>query len=264
MKNFQKLILICLFFYLPLSGNAWGVTGHRIVGQIADSYLNRETKREIEKILGFESVAMASNWPDFIKSDPAYKYLDTWHYLNIKGGVTQNEFNLFLAADTATDAYTKINFLVNQLKQNRNVLSQETKQLYLRLLIHIVGDVHQPMHVGRPDDRGGNSIKLKWFSDDSNLHQVWDSRLIDFQQLSYTEYTAAINHITREQRIALQQQPISQWFWDSYILAEKLYADVKPDQRLDYQYNFKFIGALNQRLLEGGVHLAGLLNDIFD
>ena len=85
-----------------------------------------------------------------------------------------------------------------------------------------------------------------------------------FSELSYTEYTAAINHITREQRIALQQQPISQWFWDSYILAEKLYADVKQDQRLDYQYNFKFIASLNQRLLEGGVHLAGLLNDIFD
>lgn len=264
MKNLQKLILICLFFYLPLSGKAWGLTGHRIVGQIADSYLNRETKREIEKILGFESVAMASNWPDFIKSDPAYKYLDTWHYLNIKGGVTQNEFNLFLAADTATDAYTKINFLVNQLKQNKNVLSPETKQLYLRLLIHIVGDVHQPMHVGRPEDRGGNSIKVRWFSDDSNLHRVWDNDLIDFQKLSYTEYTASINHITREQRIALQQQPVSQWFWDSYSLAEKIYADAKPDQRLDYVYNFKFIGTLNQRLLEGGVHLAGLLNDIFD
>ncbi len=71
MKNFQKLILICLFFYLPLSGNAWGLTGHRVVGEIADSYLNKKNqKRNSKKSFGFESVAMASNWPDFIKSNP--------------------------------------------------------------------------------------------------------------------------------------------------------------------------------------------------
>lgn len=263
MKHFSKLLLICLFFYLPLSGNAWGLTGHRVVGEIADSYLTKKTKREIVKILGFESVAMASNWPDFIKSNPAFDYLDTWHYLNMKGGLTQNEMNAFMAADTGTNAYTKINFLIKELKQNRNVLSGETKALYLRLLIHIVGDVHQPMHVGRPEDRGGNSIKVKWFSTETNLHRVWDSDLVDFQKLSYTEYATAINHTNRQQRTLLQAQPVSQWFVDSYSLTEKLYADIKPDQRLDYLYNYKYIEALNQRLLEGGVHLAGVLNDIF-
>lgn len=263
MKIIHKFLLICLFFYLPLSGKAWGVTGHRVVGEIADSYLTKKTKREIGRILGFESVAMASNWPDFIRSNPAFKYLDPWHYHSVKGGLTENEVKAFLEADTSTGAFNKINFLIKELKQNRNVLSPETKTLYLRLLIHIVGDVHQPMHVGRPDDRGGNAIKVKWFSDDTNLHRVWDSDLIDFQKLSYTEYATAINHTTKEQRSLLQSQPVSQWFWDSYRQAEKLYADIKPDQRLDYLYNYKFIDLLNEKLLQGGVHLAGVLNDIF-
>ena len=103
-----------------------------------------------------------------------------------------------------------------------------------------------------------------WFSDSKNLHQVWDDQLILFQQLSYTEYSTAINHTTGEQRKEWQQQPVSTWIYQSYQLAEKIYSEIKlPDQRLDYKYNYNYISTLNQQLLLGGVHLAGLLNDIF-
>jgi S1/P1 Nuclease len=262
MNTFKKLIFICLFIYLPFVSSAWGVLGHRIVGQIADSYLTPKAKIEIQKILGFESIAMASNWPDFIKSDPTYKYLSPWHYVNIKGGLTSDSMTSILMSDTAADAYTKINFITTELKKNK-LLTLEKKQLYVRLLIHIIGDIHQPMHVGREEDRGGNSIKVKWFSEESNLHQVWDDKLINFQQMSYTEYAAAINHTTLAQRTAWQKQTLTQWMYDSYKLAEKVYAETVPDSRLDFQYNFKFITSLNDQLLKGGVHLAGVLNDIF-
>jgi hypothetical protein len=168
----------------------------------------------------------------------------------------------FLKADTATDAFTKINFITNELKKNK-LLPLETKQLYLRLLIHIIGDIHQPMHVGREEDRGGNSIKVKWFNEEVNLHQVWDEKLINFQQMSYTEYAAAINHTTLAQRTAWQKQTLTQWLFDSYTLAEKVYAETMPDSRLDFLYNFKFIAPLNDQLLKGGVHLAGVLNEVF-
>ena len=263
MKYFKSLVVLAVFTCFSFSGKAWGVLGHRIVGEIADSYLTKHTKREIAKILGNESVAMSSNWGDFIKSDPAYKYLYNWHFADIPSGMTEQQVLAYFATDTVTDAYTKINFMVNELKNNRAVLSNEMKQLYLRMIIHIVGDVHQPFHVGRPEDKGGNTIKLKWFDDASNLHQVWDEKLINFQQLSYTEYARAINFTTKDQRREWQSQPLAQWLADSYALAEKIYPDVKADQRLDYLYNFKYIGILNQQLLKGGVHLAGLLNDIF-
>ncbi len=247
---------------MPFASHAWGVLGHRIVGQIADGYLTPKAKTEIIKILGFESIAMASNWPDFIKSDPAYKYLSPWHYVNIKGGLSVTDVDNFLKVDTATDAFTKINFIANELKKNK-LLPLETKQLYVRLLIHIVGDIHQPMHVGREEDRGGNSIKVKWFNEEVNLHQVWDEKLINFQQMSYTEYAAAINHTTLVQRTAWQKQTLTQWLYDSYTLAEKVYAETVPDSRLDFLYNFKFIAPLNDQLLKGGVHLAGVLNEVF-
>lgn len=240
---------------------AWGVLGHRIVGQIADGYLTKQAKKEIKNILGNESVAMASNWPDFIKSDPAFSYLSPWHYINLKAGLSKEQVNNYLAADTVTDAYTKINWLSAQLKNK--TLSQDNKVLYLRLLIHIAGDIHQPMHTGRFEDLGGNKIKVFWFNNPYNLHQIWDERLIDFQQLSYTEYADAINHITKVQRKQWQAEPVNEWVWQSYQYAEKIYADIKPDEKLSYQYNFKYVNILNQQLLKGGVHLAGLLNEIF-
>lgn len=262
MKTRRIKILLCTaFLYLPLWGFSWGKLGHRIVGQIADSYLTKQAKKEIYRILGTESIAMTSNWPDFIKSDPSYSYLDNWHYINFKQGLSETEIKNYLASDTATDAYSKINWLVAQLKAKD--LEQQNKLMYLRLLIHIVGDIHQPLHTGRPEDRGGNGIRLTWFNNPYNLHQVWDDRLIDLQELSYTEYATAINHTTKEQRQQWQAEPLSEWIWQSYQLAEKIYADVKPDDKLSYLYNFKNIGTVNQQLLKGGVHLAGLLNEIF-
>lgn len=261
MSRIKKPVILALFLYIPFCSMAWGVLGHRIIGQVADSYLTKTAKKEIFKILGSESIAMTSNWPDFIKSDPAYKYLDTWHYINLKGGLNETELKNYLATDTVTDAYTKINWLTGQLKNKE--LESEKKVLYLRLLIHIVGDIHQPLHIGRFEDRGGNGIKVNWFKDPSNLHTVWDSKLIDFQQLSYSEYAASINYTSRAQRKEWQAEPLSDWIWKSYQYAEKIYADIKPDATLGYDYNFKFIGIVNQQLLKGGVHLAGLLNEIY-
>lgn len=260
-NRIKKTVLLGLFLYLPFCSMAWGVLGHRIVGQIADFYLTKNTRKEIYKILGTESIALASNWPDFIKSDPAYKYLDNWHYINLRTGLSEKELKDYLATDTITDAYTKINWLTGQLKNKE--LEQDKKVLYLRLLIHIVGDIHQPLHIGRVEDRGGNGIKVNWFKEPSNLHTVWDSKLIDLQQLSYTEFTCSINYITKAQRREWQTEPVADWIWQSYKQAERIYADIKPEANLSYEYNFKFISVVNQQLLKGGVHLAGLLNEIF-
>jgi hypothetical protein len=262
MKILKKVALLGLFFYLPFSCMAWGILGHRIVGQIAESYLTPKAKKEIQNILGVESMAMASNWADFIRSDSSFNYLAPWHYINVEDNLTYKDLQAYLKTDTIADAYTKINFLVKELKNKQ--LAKDKKVLYLRLLIHIVGDVHQPMHVSREEDLGGNKIKVIWFNEPSNLHRVWDEQLIDAQKLSYTEYTAAINHTKKTQVTAWQKQPVSKWLFDSYVISQQLYAEIKqPDPRLSYRYNFDHIQTVNDQLLKGGVHLAGLLNEIF-
>lgn len=248
---------------MPFQSMAWGMLGHRIVGEIASTYLTAKARKEIQQILGNESIAIASNWADFIKADTAYKYLNSWHYIDADSGLNNTELQAYLKTDTATDAYTKLNFLVKQLK-NKN-LTHSKKLMYLRLVIHIAGDIHQPFHAAHTGDAGGNDIKVSWFGQPSNIHRVWDEQLIDFQKLSYTEYTAAINHVTPRQKTVWQKQPISKWIFDSYSISEQLHKELRqPDQKLSFLYNFKHIETLNEQLLKGGVHLAGLLNQIFE
>jgi hypothetical protein len=119
------------------------------------------------------------------------------------------------------------------------------------------------MHTGRFEDLGGNKVQLKWFGQNTNLHRVWDSDLIDYQNLSYTEYAKSINFLDKKRLHSLQQEGATQWVMDSYKISEKLYAGVKTDEKLSYKYIYDHIETANQQLLKGGVHLAALLNDIF-
>jgi hypothetical protein len=261
-KSFFYWPVLFLLLSIPYRSLAWGQTGHRVVGQIADSYLNAKARAAIKKILGPESLAMASNWADFIKSDSNYKYLDAWHYVNYEKNLDYDRFRDVLKKDTAVDAYTKLNFLVRELKNKS--LPQDKKLMYLRLLIHIVGDVHQPLHVSPVGTTGGNDIKLQWFNNPSNLHRVWDSDMLDQQQLSYTEYAAAVNHPTAIQKKNWEAQPRSQWFFESYTIAQNLHNEItETNPRLSYRYIFDHIATANEQLLKGGIHLAALLNEIF-
>lgn len=265
----KHTISLVVFFFLiisgllaPLPSGAWGLNGHRIVGEIAERHLTKKAKRAIKAILGNESVAMSSNWPDFIKSDPAYKNFYNWHFINLEAGLSRDSINNYLDSDTAVDAYTKINFLVDQLKHQD--LSDSVKKVYLKFLIHIVGDLHQPLHVGHFSDLGGNKIKLKWFHDSSNLHQVWDERLLDFQQLSYNEYATAVNYPSTEQINRWGGMSLKDWICDSYFIAQDIYNYTETQHgKLGYAYNYKYLSVLNEQLLKGGIHLAELLNDIF-
>lgn len=115
----SKLKFIFILFvaiYLPFQGLAWGVIGHRVIGEIASFHLSSKARKEIAKILGTESLAMASNWADFYKSDPAYDYLYNWHFININDTLNHDQFIERLKNDTAVDAYTKVNMIVDSLK----------------------------------------------------------------------------------------------------------------------------------------------------
>ena len=252
---------LLVMFIFPSNVFAWGMLGHRVTGQIAEHYLNIKAKAEIRKLLGNESLAMAANWADFIKSDRSYDYLGPWHYVNIRSGMSKEQVTRFLKEDTGVNLYAKLNFIITELKSRR--LAKDKQVFYLKLLVHLIGDAHQPMHMGQPEDRGGNSIKLYWFGAPTNLHRVWDEQLIDFQQLSYTEHAAAINFVTPAQKNIWMKQPLAEWIYESYQIAQKLYTEVKPDDKLLYNYNFHHVTMMNQQLLKGGVRLAAVLNDIF-
>ncbi|RKR83451.1 S1/P1 nuclease [Mucilaginibacter gracilis] len=264
MNIMKKLILIALFFYIPVQTMAWGQLGHRVVAQIADAYLTPKARIELEKILGNESLAMAANWADFIKSDPNYKYLYTWHYVDLKEGMTFEQAEEYLKTDTIPNAFNKLNFMIKELKTNKT-LAKDKKLLYVRMIIHVVGDIHQPFHAGRADDQGGNKIQLMWGNEQTNMHSIWDTKLIETQQYSYTEYAHNLNHTTAAQRAEWQKTSLAHWIYESNQIAESLYGEIKePNQKLNtYNYIFLHIHTAEEQMLKGGVRLAGILNQIF-
>ena len=258
---FAKLATIGLLLYAPIQSMAWGMIGHRVVGEVASHYVNKQTQREVSLILGSESLALAGTWADFIRSDSSYSYLGTWHYANFSDRLDFQALKTQMDQDTTSNIYNRIKFLSSELKGKKH--DQIKKQLYLRMLVHLVGDIHQPMHMGKKEDSGGNGIKVFWFGQTSNIHRVWDSDLVEFQQLSYTEYTKAINFPTPLQVKTWQKDDLAVWANESYQASRKIYNEIKPDERLGYRYNFVNVEIMNERLLKGGVRLAGLLNRIF-
>lgn len=261
MKTLKKSLLILTLAYLPLVANAWGVLGHRIVGEIADHYINAKTRKAIMQILGPESMAMNANWADFIKSDTSYNYLSNWHYVNLPANFSKTDVFSYLETEKGANIYNKTREMIAVLKNPKSTAAQ--KKLALRMIIHLVGDMHQPMHTARKDDLGGNRVTLTWFGEKSNLHRVWDESLIDFQQLSYTEYTKAIDHPTSAQLLGWQNATLKDCVFESYQICNRIYDGTKADDKLSYKYNFDWIGTVNEQLLKGGVRLAKILNDIY-
>lgn len=258
--NQVKKIFLVILLFAPLYSFSWGVTGHRVVGEIAQNHLSGKAKKELRKLIGRETLAQWANWPDFIKSDTTgtWTAASKWHYVNIAGNLSKDEFTSKLQALTGENLYTQIKVMMAQLGDKS--LDGEKRRIALRFLIHFIGDLHQPLHVGREEDQGGNKISVTWFDKQTNLHSVWDNSLVEFQQYSYTEYAAILDIATDEQVIAWQQSSLEDWFYESYVLANRVYASVPADGKLGYKYTYIFQQDLDRQLLKGGVRLAKMIN----
>lgn len=236
--------------------NAWGKTGHRIVGEIAQRHLTKKAKKNLERVLGTEDLAMCATWMDFIKSDPTYRYMGPWHYVNIPDGKRYED----IIPSEKGDVIATIERMMEELKTGE--FTQGDERFVVRCLAHLIGDIHQPLHVGKSEDLGGNRVRLGWFRSNSNLHRVWDSEIIDYQQLSYTEYATYLDHTPSDSLNRWQAASVRDWAHES-MEYRKLTYDLPPDSVLRYRYNFEHKAVLERRLHQAGVRLAGVLNMIY-
>ena len=171
----------------------WGNTGHRAVGEIASNHLSKRVKRKISELLDGQSLAMVSTFADDIKSDNAFRKYSTWHYVNLNDDETYQTSKKNPKGDLVT-AIAKCKEVL--LDKNS---TKSDKAFHLKMLIHFIGDLHQPMHVGRVSDRGGNDFKVKWFYNNSNMHRVWDSEMINSFNMTYTELTKNADKMSNSQ-----------------------------------------------------------------
>ncbi len=257
----KRLLPLFLLLLSPLSLWAWGVDGHRAVGQIAEHHLTRKARREVQRLLGTETLALVSTWPDEIRYYPEFKETAPWHYVNTPSGLNETQYLQELKGQTNPNAY---NMLQAKLQELQNpAKTQAEKVAALKFIVHLVGDAHQPLHAGHAEDKGGNDIKLKYRGKDTNLHSLWDSGLIDYQGLTYMEMASQYDHKLAQRQVReWQASPLESWFWESYQASEQIYRETPADGEVDYKYYPAHSELMKQRIQQAGVRLAGLLNEV--
>ncbi len=249
-----------IFFIFLVSSfqeiHAWGKLGHRIVGEIAERNIDSKTKKAFQELLETEDLARASTWADEIRSEPkTWGHTFPWHYVSIPDGKSYFDQKRVKEGDVI-EALFRLEDVIRDTK-----LPKLERVNALRLYIHFLGDLHQPLHVGRSEDYGGNRVKLGWFKRETNLHSIWDDELIKFEELSYTEYSTWLNKFSDEEKKDWVKGTYLDWAKESQELREKVY-DTKVEN-LSYEYHYNVKKIFEERLKKGGLRLAFMLNRIF-
>ena len=157
---------------------------------IAEKHLDANVLTHVEKILGNHSLVYYSNWLDNASHTDKFAYTKTWHYKNIDADESYDNAHL----NPKGDVVRAITDIANSLKEGN--LAPEKEKFHLMTLIHLMGDLHQPMHLVHADDRGGNKHNVIFFNRDSNLHSVWDNALVESaHKWSYSEWQREIDRI---------------------------------------------------------------------
>jgi hypothetical protein len=259
MKKF--LFALAIWAALPLHSWAWGVEGHRAVGRIAERHLTDKARRQVAALLGTQTLTLVSTQPDEMLSLPEYKATGPWHYINTPLGLAHDQYVAAIKAQPEANAY---NTLLTKIKEMKDpALTQAQRAEALIFVVHIIGDVHQPLHTGRAEDRGGNGIKLTYRGKETNLHSLWDSGLLDYQGLTYTELAAEYNDVPERQIKTWQAAAPADWLFESYTLATQLYGEAEQNPSPDFRYYPAHAEIVKQRIQQAGIRLAGVLNEAF-
>lgn len=258
-------LVLCLLTVVPMLF-AWGQKGHRIVAQIAYDNMNAHARAFVDSILGPGEIVGQANWPDEIKSDSNYTQPSSWHFQDLNAGMTDSMLiatltdypdeggYLFMAMDSL------LYVLGNKDEFNKRTLQQQ--QEILKFIIHLEGDFFCPMHTAHLDDLGGNRVSMRWFGQNTNLHTVWDSKLIESQGYSYTEYSDLIQKRyghTKDQVQAMSKEDALRY---NYRLTGEIYEYQAKWNGNTYHYIYNWKHANEKQLYMAGVRLAFILNKL--
>ena len=262
-------MLLASFISTQLS--AWGPKGHAIVADIASSRLTPTTRKNLQLLLGTDSLAAIASWADTVRKERDESY--DWHFVDIPKGAPgfSEERDCFRPQDKHKGAQTDHhNCAVDRIEIFQKVLgdrnaSRNDRLEALKWVVHFVGDLHQPLHAIE-EAHGGNDIKLPVFGSrkcgdyDCNLHWTWDELLIQHAGLEEQEYVRRLNQLIEQKHLEAQAGGTpTDWANESHIQARRL---LDPAPRvIDEAYYQANIELVNEKLALAGLRLATLLNN---
>ncbi len=257
----KQTIFSSVFLILgTATGFGWGQKGHDTVAAIAEKHFTPATKVAVEELLNGHSPVYYANWLDNASHTPEYAYSKTWHYKNIDADKTFENAPNIKEGNIVNAIYEQVDILQSPES------SKEEKALALKMVIHFLGDIHQPLHLGHASDRGGNKWYVKFFKSATNIHTVWDSRIPEAaHKWSYSEWVDQLDRAPEEKQIeiVLNGTPDT-WGKESYLICKEIYDTTPIDTNIEYDYIADWTPIVEQQFLRGGLRLADLLNSIFD
>lgn len=244
---------------LTLSAFAWGPKGHDVVAYVAEQNLSKGARKRVMERLGGRSLVYVANWMDNASHTPEYEYTKTWHYVNVEP-TEQTYANS--EKEAKGDVVVAINAIVDRIKSGK--LTPDEERAELMMLIHLVGDMHCPMHAGHKSDRGGNGTKVSYFGQQKRLHSVWDSEIVESaHRWSYTEWWSQIDRLSPKAKRALMQGTPNDWIEESVVLAHDIYTVSTQGGDLSYDYVAHYQRVVEEQLLKGGLRLAAILEELY-
>lgn len=253
----KHLTMLAAGLLMSLQVFGWGQKGHDVTAYIAECHLTPVAAQKIDKVLNGRSLVYYANWLDNASHTDDYAYTSTWHYLNVDEGYTLDT----MPREEKGDVLSAVTILCDKLKSGN--LSPEAEHICLRMLIHLVGDMHCPMHAGHRTDRGGNQVPVVLFGRPSNLHSIWDTALVDAaHKWGYMEWQQQLDRPNCDVE-TIQAGTPRDWMLETVELSKKVYATTPEGAKLSYDYLNDATPLIEQQFLRGGLRLARLLNEIY-
>ena len=253
-----KKILSIALILTSLSSYAFDNVGHRIISEVAYRNMTKKARKQTDKVLGVKGIVYESSWADEVRSDNKYKYSYQWHYQNLKDDMTEADIKMLVENPTAEGEHLfyAINLMIDRLKKDRNDAEA------LKFLVHFVGDLHQPLHLGRFEDLGGNKVKMNWFGRSTNIHSVWDGQITESRKMSFTEYADFIENRYSKNKEKYMSYNILNSVAETYRLRNEVYA-WDANNTNNYHYLYRFTNELDKVLYRAGIYLSVVLNSIY-
>ncbi|MBC7847766.1 MAG: S1/P1 nuclease [Flavobacterium sp.] len=248
---FTLTFLLTLLIY-PIKTFAWGSKGHALVAEVAFNYMDENTKKEVLKYLDGMTIQEAANWMDNIKSDHSYDFMRAYHFANFEKGTNVVE-------TSGANIIYQLNAAIKELK-NKEKFSKEEINTKIKILFHLMGDLHQPLHVGYGEDKGGNTMQINYNFRGTNLHSLWDSGIIEYKKISLSDCLNTNKYSPNEIR-ALQNIDVVYWATGSRSYLPQIYKT--GGNKINEEYVDACVPIIENQILKAGIRLAGVLNEVF-
>lgn len=257
-KNLKTCVLFLLMIVSATSAYGWGQKGHDITCDIAQRHLSKSARKQIAYLLEGRSIVYWSSWMDNASHSKEYAYTSTWHYLNIDADQTYDS----QSRNPKGDVVVAINNQIRILKDRTT--TKDEKTLALKFLVHLMGDLHCPMHMGHVSDRGGNRWQVQFFDKGTNLHGIFDSDMVESaHKWTHTEWAQELDILSPAEQAVVTEGDIDTWGRETHAITTKLYESTPVGSKLSYDYVYEWTETLEQQFLRGGLRLAKVLNEIF-